>query len=271
MFSVEGGVLRITDGERETFNSALPQLNLIPDAAITLTDYSITFPDLWKGTFYWQRRRTVGGGIPGFPTTDEFACATYAALVGQEWGPDKAAPHNLPDITLGTVPEGTDYLDVMVNLTRTVDPALRLMVSIESFFPQGEWVKLEGGSCNIEGVHPLERLFEIILEGTNVILRRRQSVSENGDYRRQAGLANSENELRYFAGTNAPRDGNKFASFGERIQEKGWDDDEAHRPPGYEQGSISNDPCSMNYSSKNYSSVWTGNIIIIPGRVGALP
>jgi hypothetical protein len=256
------GTILIEKDGRVAFANSRPLMNLVPSAAITLNGYSISFPDLWKGTIYHQVRQ------PSIPS-DQFGCSTWIGLVEQEWGPDQPAPNTLPDITLGTVPAGTDYLDVRINLTRTVVPANIFDLGIRSQIPEGHWVKLEGGSCMIEGWSALRRLFEIRLSGTSVILRRRQSVTSDGVYMRIPGGQSQGTKVFYFPGPNAPEDINKLASYGQIIQQLGWDQNDTHRPAGYEAGSLVNTPCSMSHAGISYASTWTGSIHITPGRIGA--
>lgn len=260
--SVENGNMVIESNGVTRFSTTSPLMNLVPDAAIQLSNYSIAFPDLWKGVIYHQTRRTTFSG-------DLFGCSTWVGLVEQEWGPDKASPNTLSDIVLGTAPAGTDYLDVMVNLTRTVVPDKRFDMDIRAGIVEGQWIKLEGGSCMVEGQGPLRRLFEIILVGTDVVLRRRQSVTANGEVNRITGGASINPKVFYFPGTNAPQDSGKLASYGELIQQRGESGGDTHRPAGYESGSSNNTECSRSLSGKSYASTWTGSLIITPGRISA--
>jgi hypothetical protein len=239
---------------------------LIPGAALLLSGYSISFPDLWSGIIYQQTRQ--GPDIFG---NDTFGCSTWIGIVAQEWGPAEPSPRNLPDIVLGTVPVGTDYIDCWVNLTRTVNPANIFDLQLSSNFPQGKWVKLEGGSCYIEQFGGVSRLFEIILSGTNVVLRRYQSAFEGGNasppvLRNLPGAALG-NQTFFFPGTNAPVDATKYALYGHKLDEKASNPSPTHRPAGYEAGSASNVPCSTTVGSISYASTWTGDIRITPGRI----
>lgn len=253
----------IRDGARESFNTANPMMILNPSAAINLTGYNMAFPDFWKGVIYVQTRQTNPG--PPFPT-DIHGCWTMTSPIPQEWGPSEAAPNNLPDVVLGTVPSGTQYLQVWVNMTRTVVPANWLDIAFSSSFPEGQNVKLEGGSCLVEQAPFCRRLFEVVLVGTNVVLRRYQSVMDGGWDRGNPGASNG-NETFFYGGTNAPSGvGVSNANFGAIIDQK-YGGGATHRPPGKEAGSANNDPCSMDISGKSFASTWTGSIRIIPGRM----
>ncbi len=264
-FRVESGHMLIEKDGRTTFDTAHRAAELVPSAAIHLTDYSIAYPDLWKGTIYHQTRRTNE-----FFGIDYFGCSTWLGIVEQEWGPDRPSPNTLPDAVLGTVPAGTDYLEVWVNLQRTLDPVgLFVSESLKTYIAAGEWVELQGGSCLIEGTGPIRRLFEIRLDGTNAILRRRQSVTRDGPFVRSNGSAALGSAAFYYAGTNAPVDVTKYASYGALIQTLGEDSGDTHRPADKKGGSANNTPCSMSHAGKSYASTWTGSLIITPGRISA--
>lgn len=263
-----GRFLVVEDG-RTALDTDAVMTALIPDASFTLSGYDISFPDFWSGIIYHQTRQ----GPDAFGNS-RFGCSTWVGIVHQEWGPGEASPHNLPDIVLGTVPTGTDYLDCWVNLTRTVNPANIFDLQLAGNFPQGQWVKLEGGSCQIEIGAGVSRLFEIVLSGTNVLLRRYQSTSEGGNasppvLRNTPGAALG-NEVFYFPGTNAPVQASspaRYALYGQKIDEKTSIPSPTHRPSGYEAGSASNVPCSTSKSGISYASTWTGTIRVTPGRI----
>lgn len=262
-FEVSGPNLIIKDGSREAFNTSTPMMILNPLSAIELSSYSVEFPDFWKGVIYVQTRNSVPG--PPFPR-DEHGCWTMTSPIVQEWGPGEAAPNNLADAALGTVPAGTQYLEVWVNMSRTVIPANWLDIEFSSSFPEGQWVKLEGGSCLVEQAPFCRRLFEIVLDGTSVVLRRYQSVQSGGWSRANPGASNG-NETFFYPGTNAPSGtGMINANFGALIDQK-FGGGATHRPSGKEAGSSNNVPCSMDLTGKSFASTWTGSIRIIPGRM----
>src|SRR5690606_10427001 len=132
--------------------------------------------------------------------------------VEQEWGPSEPSPNTLADITLGSVPSGTDYLEIWVNLTRVVNPARILDLTLASMFPQGQWVKLVGYSCVIEETLGVARQFEFVLDGTTVKLRRFQSINASGGimpgaYGTRSNPGGSSDSAAFFyPGTNAPVD-----------------------------------------------------------------
>lgn len=243
-------------------DTSLDLMSLIDDEDLVLTDQDISYPNLYHGTIYHQTRVTD-------TLSDLFGCAAFAGLVAQEWGPSDA--NVLTDTVLGTVPPGIDYLDVFVNLARTVTPPGWLDTPMRSAMPQGQWVKLEGGSCRIEHFPGMRRLFEVVLDPAgspaatrNVLLRRYQSVTANGQVLRFYSHGTG-NVIGYIAGSNAPTaGGGALASYGALLQIKGPDGSQNHRPPG---ASPSQDPCTT--GGTNYASTWSGDIIIKPGRIGA--
>lgn len=264
-FEKSGGHIIIRDGSRVAFNSANPHAQLNPLAKIELSSVDITFPTFWGGVIYQQTRETVDNHP--FPSYDIHGCWTMFSPVPQEWGPSAAAPHNLANVVLGSVPAGTQYLEVWVNLTQVQVPSNWLDIPFSSSFPAGQWVKLEGGSCLIEEPPGYKRLFEIVLVGTNVVLRRYQSAGGGGWTRSNPG-GTAGNQTFFYEGTNAPNSASADANFGVVIDSKSGPVNTTHRPPGKENGSGNNDACSMNTSGISFASTWRGPIRIIPGRIG---
>lgn len=255
-FEIASGVMTITKDGRLVFDTARPLMNLVPSASITLTSKAISWPTVLSGAIYYKYRYTPFFG------PDQFANASFAGLIEQEWGPGEAGSFELADEVLGTVPDGTDYLDVRVNLTNTTVPAGWFDLTMRSNIPAGEWVKLEGGSCLIEGFPGFRRLFEIVLSGTDVLLRRYQSVTADGPIQR-LGSFGTGNVSGYVAGTSAPTASGKYATFGALIQTRG---------PSASGSDSSWNPGGANASSTtppSYASTWTGDIIITPGRISA--
>jgi hypothetical protein len=248
--------MTITKDGRLVLDTSRKAMNLVPSAAITLTSQAISFPDLLKGTIYHKYRYTPIFG------PDEFGCSSFTGLIAQEWGPLESGGFLLSDTVLGTVPAGTDYLDVMVNLTNTVVPGGWFDLAMRTNFPSGEWCKLEGGSCLIEGFPGLKRLFEIVLDGTDVKLRRYQSVTTGGQVQR-VGSFGTGNASGFVAGTSAPTASGKYALYGKLIQVRGPSasgSDASYNPGG-------GNSCSQ--SGPSYASTWTGDIVITPGRISA--
>lgn len=264
-YTADGHIVAEHNG-RTAFDTRVPMLNLVPAGAIALSGYAISWPDLWSGTYYAQSRQTSG-------ISEFHGCTTWIALVEQEWGPAEPAPNNLPDIVLGSVPAGTDYLEIWVRLTRTQVPAKMLDLSLASNFPEGAWVKLDGYSCVVEELMGVARQFEFVLSGTTVLLRRYQSVNKNGgvlpNYMRFNGAEGIGNRGYFYAGPNAPEDVSKMLIHGQKIDDKRSLNAPTHRPADKTAGSSNNDPCSMSHAGISYASTWSGDILIKPGRISA--
>lgn len=263
-FEIADGHIAADEGGRKSLDTRAPMLFRVPTGAITLTGYSISFPDLWKGTLYHQYRQSA------FPLGDTHGCSTWIGLVEQEWGPSEAAPNTLADITLGSLPAGTNRMEIWVNLTRTVSPSNMLDLALQSNFPEGQWVKLDGYSCVVEEFMGVARQFEFVLDGTTVKLRRTQSVNKDGGVvsppgPRVTGGAVLGNKVFFFPGTNAPEASGKLTVYGRQIDSKVTQNDGGtHRPDGYQGGSANNNPCSMSHAGISYASTWTGSITITP-------
>jgi hypothetical protein len=267
------GILTVIKDGRVALDRNRRLLNRVPSGTITLSDYDIEFPNLRMGVNYHQMRYTPGFG------SDYFGCMSFAGLIDQEWGPAEASPFTLPDILLGTAPRSADFLDVRARLTNTVVPAGWFDQPMRSDLPSGEWINLEGGSCLVEFIPGMRRLFEIVLEldpeddpETNplpkqVLLRRYQSVTKDGPRARsgynQSTANTSANYLGYVATTEAPNASGKFAIYGAIIQAKGLINPPttaATFGPGGSNG------CSL--TPPSYASTWSGDLIITPGRRG---
>lgn len=262
-----GGVLTLTKAGRIVVNNNRRLLNLVPSAAISLIGYSISWPDVWRGTIYHQIRETIE--FPPGNNTDYFSAATFSGLVPQEWGPGRA--NTIADIVLGTVPDGTNYLDVLVSLTNTAAPGGWFELPMRTILPPGNVVKLEGGSCRIEHFPGFKRKFEIVLDGTTVKLKRYQSVGNQTGALTSVRAFNAGalgNAIQWISGSNAGLNGSPAANaiYGALIDSKGPSAmNPTHRPPGHNLGA--NDPAAT--GGPSYASTWTGDILITPGRIGA--
>lgn len=173
------GRVYATKGGVPWVDTNLKTFGLLPASKITKTQ-TIDFPSLHQDSYwYWS-----GIGIGGTPPKDEETLGGLVTLLPQNWGPQAAYPgrytDNLADILLGTVPTGTDFINVKAKITRTLAPNAAgngLMAdTLPPVPPMGKAIKLLGGSCLLEESYPLARGFAIILVGTSVYLRRYQSV-----------------------------------------------------------------------------------------------
>lgn len=182
-FYADNNGFRVINDDEISFDSTRPSIQLLPESSKLSISHTVTFPTLLSGPAYLQR--TYG-------TTPY--CESWSALMPQEWGPDETdysptdsgssletATRNLPETFLGTVPAGTDYIDVRAKMTRTqTPPSFMQQHPPQVMFKEGEWIGLPGGSCPCEYFVPLARHFDIDLRGTSLYLRRFQSVRDNG-------------------------------------------------------------------------------------------
>lgn len=156
----------VDDADHIVWDTGRKALQRIPIAAIVLTGVSVVFPDFEKGWAYYYSH---GGTL-----FTESVCDVFATALPREWGPGRAI--DLPQIFLGTVPVGTDALDVQVRLTRTGTPSLLLGNTIPVKPPTGAWFVIPDGTCVPESRSWFQRMFVVVRDGTNVYLRRYQSV-----------------------------------------------------------------------------------------------
>lgn len=246
-FTPGGNVVVMRDGEIRLDTSG-ELMNLLPTAAFNVTGYTFSWPTLTQLTYYLWNNHGFG----------QYSCDTYAAMMAQEYGPGRA--NNLPEATIGTVPAGIDYLDVFVNIARTLTPPGFIDLSIRTDMPQNQWVKLEGGSCLIEYMNGFRRSFEIVLDGTDVKVRRYQSVTANGPL---SGIFPFSSSV---ASSLPPRSG-LIGGSGPAIigalKSSGGPSAQNHRPFG--DGVTTQGSCSQNVL--NYASTWVGDIRVVPGRI----
>lgn len=261
------GRFRVTKDGRVAFDSDTPAARLAPSETLVLTDYEIEFPDFFKGII-WS---LVNARHPILDTYQGTA-TSYVALVGQDWGPDQpnvANGFHLPDIVLGPAPPGANYLNVKVNLNNTVQPAkIAGDVTLASSLPQGVWTRLAGSSCRLESHGPVRRMFDVVLDGGNIVLRRYQSVigTEGAKARQSQSVSTANGQYLYYhpgsPGTNAGYAPTSFASVGEWLGNRSSGSNSGSLAPGGGSG------VPTDTTAKSYRSVWKGSLEITPGRVG---
>jgi hypothetical protein len=256
-----------------SFDTDRPSIELFNDARIVKTNYVIEFPNFLTGYAYY--RSSVSG---------ETTCQVWSTILWQEWGPDEGfnnefytpigqsnpgpSTRNLPRDLLGSVPAGTTYLDVRVRLTRThnPDPWYAGNAPVITTFKQGDWINLPGGSCPCELIGSVARQFDITRIGNNVYLERRQSGNnantENSPGGPQAAVSvnqsgwNSQIWGPIYEPPLSPYSSYHIAHL---IDNKPPDQNGNKRPNG-------TNPCGGRTTIPNTRSVYTGDILITPGR-----
>ena len=193
-FDATAGMIEVVRSDLTAFDTRLPSLQLFPDYKLTLSGVGIVFPNMLSSIVYRHGAQVGGASV----------CETWSGLLPQEWGPDHAdfsptdvqffgnqsAPptRNLPRTALGSVPAGTDFIDVRAKIVRTVAPPTFKRISPPLLmFPEGQWFHLVSGSCTCEYFAPLVRHFDIRLIGTTVYLDRYQSSRNEGQTTNSTG------------------------------------------------------------------------------------
>lgn len=273
------------------FDTNHKSVNLFPDAYnITRTvaggnPITIEFPELLKANAYFRFGE-------GFYSGGRTACRSYTTLLYQEWGPDfpnaddwwfpgnpgePGQPNltsnfrNLPQTYIGSVPAGTDYIDVRVRLSNTVVPSPIMEVPIFPILQTDQWTNLPGGSCPIELRSPLSRLFEFKRVGNDVYLRRYQSVYRgqqipwipgNNDDRTSGWTygASAANTAAYLPSTISSG-GSMKIDLGRLAYQLEYKPDDTNG----NKRRFGTNACSL-VDTSNYRSVWSGDLIIRPGR-----
>jgi hypothetical protein len=239
----------------------LPDLKafaLVPGGKLLLSGYSFTFAnptrDLWyhhSATVQTNATTWVGG------------CASYTALLGEEWGPGRT--HDVADVLLGDMPPYTDYVDARIKLTRTHAPA-NIMGNPIPTICAGEWSDLQGGATVIEGWpsifvremalvldHPGEAAVKCYLRLMTSIRRLSLTTAASNN---ATGWRVGSSNLGVFGKLEADGDPSTWTDIGQGPPPANW----------LAKGGTS--PCKSTVSG-DWSSTYTGDIEITPGRVSA--
>lgn len=270
-FDATAGMIEVVRSDLTAFDTRLPSLQLFPDYKLTLSGVGIVFPNMLSSIVYRHGAQVGGASV----------CETWSGLLPQEWGPDYAdfsptdvqfignqsAPptRNLPRTALGSVPAGTDFIDVRAKIVRTVAPPTFKRISPPLvMFPEGQWIHLVSGSCTCEYFAPLVRHFDIRLIGTTVYLDRYQSSRNEGQTTNSTG-GNTN-------GVNSTQIGTAWGNYADApaywaadcvfYEQKGPSGGGNKRPPW---GSTSSDSCTVG-PVIDYQSQYSADFIITPGR-----
>lgn len=270
-FEASANRILVVRQDKVAFDTQAPSVHLFPDQRLTLTGLGIDFPNMLSTIIYRHEGQTGGASY----------CETWSGLLPQEWGPDypdfsptaqqflanqNAPPtRNLPRTLLGTVPAGTDYIDVRAKMTRSISPPQFLRTTPPVvMFPEGQWIGLRGGSCTCEYMFPLIRHFDVRLIGTSVYLDRYQSSINAGQtVTSTGGDQNGVNSTQLGeAWGNYPDSPAYWAKDCVFFESKGLDGNGNKRPPW---GSTSSNSCSVG-SVVDYRSHYLADLVITPGR-----
>lgn len=268
------------------WSSEFPPVNLLPEADWIDQPISIAFPDFSKFVNYGHTRwhnppsQPWPGSGTWYPSSSQDTCVTLTMIEPEETV--------LAAIDIGTVPSGANYLDVRVKLDRLKAPYNFRDQPVPSLIPNA-WVSLPGGSCMVEATEIWRRSFDIVLAGNTVQLVRRQSVIQPGP-EPTSGTPPERNSWLPRAGAGGDPwgqssyqgwgwiSGNTFAGTyraghpAALIQQK---------PPSANTGMGGDTPayggkhprrfnsCSIDNSAHDFSSTYTGQIVIRPGYIGS--
>lgn len=184
-FEAENDRFLVVKSDRIAFDTDAPSFQLFDSGRLQFTD-NVVFPDLLSNLFYYSEN------FPSTPVNLSY-CESWSSLMPQEWGPDEpnvspgeattaTIQRNLARYVIGSVPSGTNHLNIRLRLRRTkTPPSFYSYQSPSLFFPENQWITLSGGSCTCEGLGTrMKRHFDIVLSGTTLYLERYQSVNNQG-------------------------------------------------------------------------------------------
>ncbi|WP_323014535.1 hypothetical protein [Devosia sp.] len=242
--SGSNGAITHTQGDHVVWaNTRRPAL-LLPEDAVTLTNFDIAFPDFAKSDAYGFTFATANG-------FDYSACVSWVSLDPQEWDSGLSFVCNLP--------AGSNYFEVELTLSRIVAPSSVMGVDgpIPALLGGGGKHMPDGNSALIEGVGPLVRMFAFERVGNAVYLRRKQSVANEGQrVPWNSGNNNSTGSGGYRSGFTYG--GNPSAWPVHQIDQRtGGNIDKRRGGPN---------ACSLS-DPTNYASLWRGTAVITPGYI----
>lgn len=268
-FTAESNRFRVVRSDKTAFDTAAPSFQIFNTGRIQDT-IDVVFPDLFSNLFYFSN--TASG--------DRTYCESWSSLMPQEWGPDEpnvspgvsstaSIQRTLPRLTLGSVPAGTNHLNIRVRLRQTkTPPSFYSDEPPRVYAPYNQWITLIGGSCTCEGLGTnIKRHFDVVLSGTTLYLDRYQSVSNIG-----YAFTSSSNPGNRGWITNQPNQGAASGAYDNApfgmgvhvvlLDQKGPNTDGTKFAPG---APNSSNPCST-ASNLDYESIFSVDFDIQPGR-----
>lgn len=276
------------DGGHVGWSSSFPPVNLLPESEWLSRSLTVSFPDFSKFVNYGHARYyNPPSQYPDgswSPSGSGDTCVSITMI----------QPENrvIAAVDLGTIPAGANFIDVRVKLNRTKAPYPFRDQVPPPLIPDA-WVNLPGGSCLVEATEIWRRSFDIVLSGRTVQLIRRQSVI---DYSQLELESNRYGYLGVYGNYWPDRDnmsdnakdpwgqstyqqwgwisGGDFAG-GQRmghpaalIQAKGFSGNSGHDTPSYgAKHPRRSNRCSFDNSAHDYSSTYSGQIVIRPGYI----
>lgn len=238
-----GGEIYQTEGSDFVWATTRRPALLFPSAAVTLTNFDISYPDLAKSNGYgftWYRDPIFG--------TDTTACASYVTINPQEW--DSGLTH------VCDLPAQANYFELELSLSRIVAPSPWLGTAIPALLGTGQHMP-DGNAALIEGIGPFVRMFAFERSGNAVHLRRKQSVANDGPTIPWNSGNNNDN------GSGGMRPGFTYGG-----SPNAWPSHVIEQRTG---GNIYKRRGEVNQCSladpTNYSSLWRGTVTVTPGYI----
>ncbi len=238
-----GGEVYQTEGSQIIWSTTRAPVLLVPGSATVLSNFDVAFPDFSKDNAYGLDYSSSG------PVTIS-GCASYASINPQEWDSGLSGP-------IATLPAGVNHFEIEVEMSRIVNPSTYLGASIPKSLPEGQRTWLNGGSCEVERIGPIIRIFRFERSGNGIYLRRKQSVKNAGNMgiwtpgnTQYTGAGGFLRGWTYGGNPNAWPAYLLDARTGGNINKRRGDAN----------------GCSLSDTS-NYASTWRGSVIITPGHI----
>lgn len=278
------GVITVEgSGGQTRWSSDFPPVNLLPESAWLTGSLTVVFPDFSKFINYGYKRYSEQPDLEDGEWTPSGSGDTCVSITMIE--PENQALTSA--LNIGTIPAGANYIDVRVKLDRTKAPYPFRDQTPPSLIPN-EWISLPGGSCLVEATQVWRRSFDVVLDGQDLQLIRRQSVGgesiadvydqfgrRNGIYR---NINNGPSDpwgstdasgWGWINGGDFNQNGNpRFGHPAALIQSKPFSGNSGHDAPTMgAKHPVRSNACSMNNSAHDFSSTYTGQIVIRPGYI----
>lgn len=242
VFNDENGNIYHTDSSRIVWSTTRRPALLMPDDAVTLSSFDVSFPDFSKSDAYGFSYRSAGDFLFS-------SCVSFTSVNPQEWDSGLSFVCDLP--------AGANYFETDITLSRIVTPSPYLDSPIPDVFGSGTRHMPDGNSAIVEAIGPMVRMFAFERVDNAVYLRRKQSVTNAG----QVVPWNSGNNNDTGSGGMRPGwtyGGNPNAWPFYRLDSKNTGHVNKRRG--------GDNPCSL-IDVSNYASLWRGTVTITPGYI----
>lgn len=231
-----------TEAGRLIWSTQNPAALLLPEAAVSIANFDIGFPDFDKSNAYGL---DVGSSPFGGTIT---ACASFSSIDPQEWDSGLGFVCNLPP--------SANYFEVEIDMFRTMVPSTYRGEVIPGLL-SGNRHMPDGGSFIVERIGPIVRIARFEKSGSAVYLRRKQSVTNAGNQ----GIWTPGNAIYDSAG-------GKLEGFTYGGSPNAWP---AYMLDARTTGSVNkargeSNACSLADTS-NYATNWRGTVTITPGYI----